>query len=117
MNEKALARYYNFFKNLRVTQDATADIDFINSELIGFERESAVLVCSELALKYELCINRIGNLISGLTVIKDMALYKQKTDKDIFTDLEYVRNCIVVYATVKSGLEPDYLTCIRKISH
>lgn len=116
MKEEVLFRYYNLFKNLRTVHDATLDIEFINDELTDFDRDSAIGTCSHLALKYESLINRIGNLINGLSVIRDMGLYRQKRDDEVYEDLEYVRNCIVIYATVKSGLEPDYLTCVRKVA-
>lgn len=115
MKEEELFRYYSLFKNLRVVQDATRDIDNMNDALEYFERESAIEICSQITLKYEAPINRIGSLFTGLKVYRNMSLYTKKTDDDIYGDLEYVRNCVIVYATVKCGLEPDYLTCLKKI--
>lgn len=116
MNEEVLFKYYNLFKNLRVVQRATEDINELQYVIENFDREVAIDVCSKMSLKYETPINRIGSLFSGLKVYRGMAVYQDKSDEDVFDDTVYIRNCIIIYATVACGLEPDYNTCLIKVT-
>lgn len=117
MNEEVLFNYYNLFKNLRVVQRATSDINELQYVIEeDFDRNLAIDVCSKMSLKYEAPINRIGSLFSGLKVFRGMKVYREKTDEDILDDLIYIRNCIIIYATVACGLEPSYNTCLIKVT-
>ena len=97
--------YYNSIRFLRSVQGIVAEIVEVDNALTDFNEETAVAVLDYYITKYEVELDRIGQVFSKVAVVKnDKDIYKGKDNNQLKKDLEYVRDCMIVIAIVKSGM-------------
>ncbi|MBO7219317.1 MAG: hypothetical protein J6V40_05025 [Clostridia bacterium] len=97
--------YYNAIRFLRSVQGIIAEIVEVDNALVDFNEDHAVVVLDHSINKYESEIERIGQVYSKVSVVKnDKEIYKNKDNNQLKKDLEYVRDCMIVIAIVKAGM-------------
>ena len=97
--------YYNAIRFLRSLQGIVAEIVEVDNALVDFNEEQAITILDHYIIKYEAEIERIGQVYSKVSVVKnDKDIYKGKDNDQLKKDLEYVRDCMIVIAIVKAGM-------------
>lgn len=97
--------YYDSIRFLRSVQGIIAEIVEVDNALMDFDEEKAILVLDHYIIKYESEIERIGQVYSKVSVVKnDKDIYNSKDNNQLKKDLEYVRDCMIVIAIVKAGM-------------
>lgn len=116
-----IEKYYNLIKNLKVCAPFISDINKCNYILDHFDTSSAIDLISTITLKYEADINNIAKLKGAKQVVKSTnimsTLYSTKTNEDVYEDVEYIRDCVIIIATCVCGICPDLTTFIKEINH
>lgn len=107
--------YYNILKHLRVATPFLEDINSIDYELNNFDTNRATDLIDYLAKKHRNDFTIIGKNLSGILIVKQTEL-PEKTDDDLISDLNYIRNCIIISAAVHCGLEDTLQSAMRKLS-
>lgn len=116
MNEKLL-RLFNAFKHLRTMQTLVEEILTLDYYVYNYDEKEAISAIDYCITKYGDYIKRIGTLYKNKVVVEDdYELYDTKDTEEINSDLEYVRDCLVVIGAVQSEMRPSIQAVIDEIN-
>lgn len=115
MEENVIQTYLNRIVHLRSARKYVNDLWLIESTLRFFDYDEADQVIGYIAVKYRKDINAIGRMLTGVMVLTP-AEAGEKDDVDLYNDLCYLRDCLIVFAAVHSGVEKSLHSAIVKIS-
>lgn len=112
-----IENYYNRLKHLRIAQSYIKDVDTLLNLLDNYDHSEAIKIVSNLTIKYEYYLNKIGFYISGRTVIKGKVdeLYSEQSIDSMIEDIDYLIECIIITAVVKLGIEPSIEAVVNKL--
>ena len=104
MNSK-LEKLFNLYRNLRSVQEIVQEILTLDYYVYKIDLDKSIKLIDFCLTKY----NREIKLISGMrrdkvVVEDDRELYDNKDDEEINSDLEYIRDCVIMIGAVKSGI-------------
>lgn len=96
---------FNLYKNLRCVQVIVGEILTLDYYVYNYDHESAIEVIDYCITKY----NREIKLITGMkrdkvVVEDDHHLYENKDEEEINSDVEYIRDCLIIIGAVRSGI-------------
>ncbi len=115
MNPK-LEELFNLYKNLRAVQDIVQEILVTNYYVYNYADQEAINLIDYFVTKYNRDIKRIGALYKDKVVIEDdPEIYDKKDSEEINSDIEYIRDCLIIIGAVQSGIRPDYQTVVAEI--
>lgn len=115
MEENVIQQYYDKIIHLRSARNFVNDIFLINDALINYSEEYAYSVINYLSVKYEKDINKLGRLMTGVMVF-DRVDYPEKDEDDLLFDLMYLRDAIIIFAAVYTGLESTLHSAVVRIN-
>ena len=115
MAENVVEVYYNRIMHLRSAEHFLNDIFLINQTLMNFDYATAEEVISYIAIKYKKDLNQFGKMMTGVMVFKRNQL-PEKTEVDVERDLYYLRDCIIIFAAVHTGVENTLHSAVVKIN-
>lgn len=102
--------------HLRSATSYVKDLLLIDETLNDFSYDQANAVISHLAIKHRKDLNTIGRMLTGVMVF-DQKDVDPKTEDDLYEDLLYLRDCIIVFGAVHSGVENTIRSAVVKINH
>ena len=110
---------YNHLRHLKIARPYFQDIKKIDDALINFSQEYAQQVASEIVFKYKRELQQISEAYNQheVKVGKAEDVYKDYKPKDYIENLNYLRNCVIVIASVRLGFEKDIPTYINKLEN
>lgn len=113
--ENVIDTYLQKIIHLRSANSYVQDILIINDVLNNFSYGQANATISYIALKYRKDLNTIGRMLTGVMVLdqKDVGL---KDEEDLYEDLLYLRDCVVVFGAVHTGIENTIHSAVVKIN-
>ena len=115
MAENVVEVYYRRIMHLRSAEHFLNDIFLINDTIINFEFNNAEQVISYIAIKYKKDLNQLGRLMTGVMVFKPHEL-PPKSEADLEHDLYYLRDCLIIFAAVHTGVENTLHSAVVKIN-
>lgn len=110
-----LERNFTVLKHLVVSREYVYDILLIERVLNEFNVDDAVYLLERYTTKYKSIINEIGAKLTNIIVISKAGVYQEKTEEDLIFDLEYLRDCVLVKASVACGLNNNVDELLNKI--
>lgn len=115
MNEKLL-QLFNYYKNLRSMQTIVEEIVTLDYYVYHFDHEKSIDLIDYCITKYDYEIRRIGSLYKNKVVVEnDPQIYERKDEEEINTDVEYIRDCLIIIGAVRSGIRPSISAVIEEI--
>lgn len=116
MNEKLL-RLFNTFKHLRSMQTIVNEICALDYYVYNYNEQEAIVLIDFCITKYGEYIKRIGSLYKNMVVVEnDHQLYENKDEEEINSDVEYIRDCLIVIGAVQSEIRPSIQAVIDEIN-
>ena len=96
---------FNLYRHLRSVQEIVNEILTLDYYVYNFDEEEAIRVIDFCITKY----NREIKLITGMkrdkvVVENDHHLYENKDEEEVNSDVEYIRDCLIIIGAVKSGI-------------
>ena len=118
MNNVKLENLFNIYKNLRTMQGMVEEILTLDYYVYSDDYEEAKVAIDFCIKKYNREIKLICSLKNDekmVVVENDETLYEEKTEEEINSDAQFVRDCLIIGA-VKSGIRSDIATVLREIN-
>ena len=116
MNDK-LENLFNYYKNLRSMQEIVGEILTLDYYVYHFDADESIKLIDFCLTKY----NKEIKLISGIkrdkvVVENDKHLYETKDEEEVNSDVEYIRDCLIIIGAVKSGIRSDFREVVLEIN-
>lgn len=103
MNE-VLCNFFNLFKNLRSVNEIVNEILTLDHYVYNYVQDEAIAWIDFCVKKYNREIKLIASLKKDVVVVdNDPHLYEEKEAEEINSDCAYIRDCLIIIATVKVG--------------
>lgn len=103
---KVLENYFNMYKNLRSVNEIVYEILVLNHYAYNYIHEEAIECIDFCVKKYNREIKLISSMRKDMVVVdNDPNLYEEKEDEEINSDVEYIRDCLIIIGTVKVGFK------------
>ena len=116
MNEK-LMEIFNYFRYLRSMQEIVNEILTLDHYVYNFHEETAIDLIDFCIKKYNSEMKLIASLHKDKVIIEDDPhIYETKTEQEVNSDAEYVRDCLIMIGAVKSGIRNSYQEIMEEIS-
>lgn len=105
MNERLL-ELFNLYKNLRSMQKIVEEIISLDYYVYNYDEGQAISLIDYAIKNYNREIKLICSLRKeGQVVVEnDDTLYERKDSVEINSDVEYIRDCLIIIGAVKSGI-------------
>lgn len=119
MNNEKLENLFNIYKNLRTMQGMVEEILTLDYYVYSDDYEEAKVAIDFCIKKYNRDIKLICSLKNDekmVVVENDETLYEEKTEEEINSDAQFVRDCLIIIGAVKSGIRSDLATVLREIN-
>ena len=101
MNPK-LKELFNLYRNLRAVQDIVQEIQVTDYYVYNYADQEAINLIDYFVTKYNRDIKRIGALYKNKVVIEDdPEIYDKKDSEEINSDIEYIRDCLIIIGAVQ----------------
>ena len=115
MNSK-LENLFNLYKNLRSVQGIVEEILTLDYYVYHIDTDESIHLIDYYLTKY----NREIKLISGMkrdkvVVEDDYELYDTKDEIEINSDVEYIRDCLIIIGAVKAGIRADLKSVVYEV--
>ncbi len=115
MNEKLLALFH-YFEHLKVVETIVAEIIQMDHYVYDFVEDEAIALIDHYLTKYNKEIKEIGHIYKNRVVIEDDPnVYDTKDSTEVNSDVEYIRDCLIIIGAVKSGIRESYKQVIEEI--
>lgn len=107
-----LENLFNIFKHLRSASTIVEEILTLDYYVYNFDEEQSIRLIDYAVTKYNKEIKLIASMKRDKVVVEDNpTLYEKKDEIEINSDVEYIRDCLIVIGAVQSGIRPD----LRKV--
>ncbi len=115
MNPKLL-EIFNLYKNLRCVAKLVEEIIAADYYVYHYSEKEVIDLIDYFVTKYNKEIKQIGSLYQNKVVVEnDPEIYDRKESEEINSDMEFIRDCLIIIGAVKSGIRPDYRTVVMEI--
>ena len=115
MNE-GLEYLFNIYKNLRSSQTIVNEIITLDYFVYNFDENEAISLIDYCVKKYNREIKRIASLKKDKVVVDNSpTLYEEKDEEEINSDVEYIRDCLIIIGAVQSGIRPSIRDVMEEI--
>ena len=97
-------------------QTIVGEILTLDYYVYNYNEDEVIRAIDYCVTKYGETIKRIGSLYQDKVVIDDNPhLYDEKDDEEINSDLQFIRDCLIIIGAVESGIRPNIETVINEI--
>ena len=115
MNEK-LESLFDLYKHLRIAQEIVQEILTLDYYVYNFDEQQSISLITFCIDKY----NREIKIISGIkrdkvVVENDEHLYETKDEEEVNSDVEYIRDCLIMIGAVKSGIRTSLVDVVYEV--
>lgn len=115
MNER-LIEIFERFKHLRSMQVIVQEILTLDYYVYNYVEENAIKLIDFCVKKYAEYIKRIGSLYTNRVVVQnDPHLYDDKDEEQINSDVQFIRDCLIIIGAVQSGIRPSIESVVNEI--
>lgn len=115
MNEK-LRELFETISHLRTMQGIVQEILALDYYVYNYEESEAIKLIDYCISKYGEYIKRIGSLYEDRVVVEnDPQLYERKDDVEINSDVQFIRDCLIIIGAVQSGIRNSIEEVVREI--
>lgn len=115
MNE-GLEYLFNIYKNLRSSQTIVNEIITLDYFVYNFDENEAISLIDYCVKKYNREIKLIASLKKDKVVVDNSpTLYEEKDEEEINSDVEYIRDCLIIIGAVQSGIRPNIREVMEEI--
>ncbi|MGN0960907.1 MAG: hypothetical protein ACI4PF_01760 [Christensenellales bacterium] len=115
MNERLL-EIFNRFRHLKTMQVIVEEIVALDYYVYNYVEQEAIKLIDFCITKYGEYIKRIGSLYQDRVVVEnDPQLYEQKDEVEINSDVQFIRDCLIIIGAVQSGIRPNIESVVREI--
>lgn len=115
MNEK-LQELFDRFSHLRTMQEIVQEILALDYYVYNYVEEEAIRLIDYAITKYGEYIKRIGSLYQDKVVVEnDPELYEHKDDIEINSDVQFIRDALIIIGAVQSGIRNSIEEVVREI--
>ena len=115
MTGEVVSNYYKTLRHLKIAQPFLVDIELIDQALTFYSAPGATNLIDYLLKKYSKDFTIIGKHLTGVMIFNQNEL-PVKTDNDLKSDLEYLKNCIIISGAVHCGLENTLHSALLKLN-
>lgn len=99
-----LCNFFNLYKNLRTVNEIVNEIYTLDHYVYNYVHDEAIECIDFCVKKYNKEIKQISSLKKDIVVVdNDPTLYESKDEQEINSDVEYIRDCLIIIGTVKVG--------------
>ena len=104
MNSK-LENLFNLYRNLRSAQEIVEEILTIDYYVYHMDTEKSIQLIDFCLTKYNKEIKLISGMKRDVFVVEDdHHLYESKDEQEVNSDLEYMRDCLIMIGAVRTGI-------------
>ena len=115
MNER-LVEIFNRFKSLRSMQTIVQEILALDYYVYNYVEADAIKLIDFCVTKYGKYIKRIGSLYQNRVVVEDdPQLYDNKDEEEINSDVQFIRDCLIIIGAVESGIRTSIESVVNEI--
>lgn len=115
MNER-LIEIFDRFKHLRNMQGIVQEILALDYYVYNYIEDEAIRLIDFCITKYGEYIKRIGSLYQDRVVVEnDPQLYEEKDEEEINSDVQFIRDCLIIIGAVQSGMRGSIEEVVREI--
>ena len=115
MNER-LAEIFSRFRHFRSMQTLVNEILTLDYYVYNYIEENAIRCIDFCIHKYGEYIKRIGSLYQNKVVVEnDPELYESKDEEEINSDVQFIRDCLIIIGAVQSGIRNSIEEVVREI--
>ena len=115
MNQK-LVELFDIYKNLRSVQTIVQEIYEADYYVYNYVEDEAIDVIDRAITKYKREIKLIGGLYHNKVVVEnDPDIYDKKDDVEINSDVEFIRDSLIMIGAVKSGIRSDLRSVVYEV--
>lgn len=115
MNE-ILQELFERFSHLRTMQEIVQEILALDYYVYNYVEDEAIRLIDHCITKYGEYIKRIGSLYQDRVVVEnDPQLYERKDEVEINSDVQFIRDCLIIIGSVQSGMRNSIEEVVREI--
>ena len=116
MNEK-LIEIFELYKNLRAMQAIVNEILTLDYYVYHYDEKMSITLIDQAVKKYNQELKLVCSLRkdSQVVVENDDHLYEEKDDEEINSDVEYIRDCLIIIGAVKSGMRSSLQEVVNEV--
>lgn len=111
-----LKENYKTIQNLRSVNFIVQDISALQMCYKEKNREIIEKTLNQIIQKYQKDIQQIGKLYTKIPIISGENVYRDKTMHTLLRDIEYIIDCLIIIASVKSGIERGLGDVLHKLT-
>lgn len=111
-----LIEIFDRFKHLRTMQGIVQEILALDYYVYNYIEDEAIRLIDFCITKYGEYIKRIGSLYQDRVVVEnDPQLYEEKDEEEINSDVQFIRDCLIIIGAVQSGMRSSIEEVVREI--
>lgn len=115
MNVK-LCELFELYRYLRVVQPIVQEILTLDYYVYNFNENTAIDLIDACITKYDKEIRFIGSLYKNKEVVNnDPHIYETKSSVEINSDVEFIRDCLIMIGAVLSGIRNSLEEVVAEI--
>lgn len=115
MNE-ILEDIYSRYRHLRSMQTIVKEIDTLEYYVYNFAEAESIKLIDFCVKKYGYYIKRIGSIYRDKVVVEnDPELYENKDSVEINSDVDFIRDCLIIIGAVQSGMRPSIEVVVNEM--
>ena len=112
-----LMEIFDRFKHLRSMQTIVQEILALDHYVYNYVEDEAIRLIDYCIHKYGEYIKRIGSLYQDRVVVEnDPHLYETKDEVEIDSDVQFIRDCLIIIGAVQSGIRPSIEYVVNEIN-
>lgn len=97
-------------------QTIVGEIDTLGYYVYHYAEQESIKLIDFCVKKYGFYIKRIGSLYRDKVVVEnDPELYETKDEVEINSDVDYIRDCLIIIGAVQSGMRPSIEEVVREM--
>lgn len=116
MNEK-LIEIFNLYKNLRSAQKIVSEIIALDHYVYNYDEQTSIALIDHVVKNYRSELKLVFSLRNEnkIVVENDATLYDNKDDEEINSDVEYVRDSLIIIGAVKTGIRSTFREVVDEV--
>ena len=111
-----IEKLFNLYRYLRSAQEIVNEILTLDYYVTNFDEDEAIRAIDFCITKYNKEIKQITGMKRDKVVIEnDHHLYETKDEEEVNSDVEYIRDCLIIIGAVRSGIRRSLQEVVYEI--